>query len=302
MFSVIIPAHNEASVIERCLSSMTKDLTSKTTEIIVVCNGCTDDTAQRARQIAKTKPYIRVIETSTASKIHALNLGDQHAQYFPRAYIDADIQITRNDLLRTISALNQDSSILIAAPKLDVDLCGSSFAVKAFYTIWMQLPYFTTGQMVGSGIFIMSEKGRSRFEAFPEVISDDGYARSLFNENERRMFKESSFKIFAPKTLKNLVKIKTRVRFGNMEVAQKYPIVSIGRDNRMSDMIKLVLKKPWIIGSACIYIYVQLQTKRLSKARMAAADFTTWERDDSSRVNDSSHTNAPSRADDSSRA
>ena len=253
-------------------------------EIILVCNGCTDDTADKARAYLQDYANLKVIETDVASKVHALNLGDEHAKGFPRAYIDADIALDGKALSETIRIMDHNSSILVAAPKLNVDTSRSNFGVRAFYTIWMQLPYFSKGQMVGSGVFILSKKGRSHFQRFPEIISDDGYVRSLFSESERQMIKEAAFTIFAPKTLKNLIKIKTRVRFGNMEVAQKYPSMSIGKDNGMSDIIKLTLKKPWLCIHSLLYIYVQLQTKRLSKARMAAADFTTWERDDSSRI------------------
>lgn len=279
MFSVIIPAHNEASVIERCLTFLTEGLRENCAEIIVVCNGCTDDTAVRAARFSG----IKVIDTSVASKVIALNLGDEAAQYFPVVYMDADITISIKDLAGTIEKMNADTNIMVAAPRLAVDLSRSDMYVKSFYNIWMRLPYFTTGQMVGSGIFILSELGRKRFNIFPNVISDDGYVRSLYQECERRTISDYFFTIFAPKTMADLIKIKTRVRFGNMEVSQKYSNVSIGKDNNSLDIIKLVLRRPWLVFQSFIYIYVQLQTKKLSRARMAIADFTTWERDESSR-------------------
>src|SRR5262245_58336894 len=49
MASVVIPAHNEARVIERGLSSLLEGARPGELEIVVVCNGCTDDTAARAR-------------------------------------------------------------------------------------------------------------------------------------------------------------------------------------------------------------------------------------------------------------
>lgn len=279
MFSVIIPAHNEASVIERCLTFLTEGLRENCAEIIVVCNGCTDDTAVRAARFSGVK----VIDTSVASKVTALNLGDEAAQYFPVVYMDADITISIKDLIGTIEKMNADTNIMVSAPRLTVDLSRSDMYVKSFYNVWMRLPYFTTGQMVGSGIFILSELGRKRFNVFPNVISDDGYVRSLYQEYERRTISDYCFTIFAPKTMADLIKIKTRVRFGNMEVSQKYANVSIGKDNNSLDIIKLVLRRPWLVFQSFIYIYVQLQTKKLSRARMAIADFTTWERDESSR-------------------
>lgn len=280
MFSIVIPAHNESSVIERCLTLLTKNLAPNVAQIIVVCNGCTDDTAEKASKF----DGVQVIDISTASKVAALNAGDQAAQYFPIAYLDADIAISISALAGTVDIMNNDPRIKVAAPSLNVDLSYSNAWVKSFYDIWMRLPYFSSGQMVGSGLFILSEDGRKRFETFPNIISDDGYVRSLFNENERRMINEFSFKIFAPRTLHDLIKIKTRVRFGNMEVAKKYPSMKIGQDNGLSDIAKLSITKPPLLLKSLVYIYVQLRTKQLSQKRMAAADFTTWERDESSRA------------------
>jgi glycosyltransferase involved in cell wall biosynthesis len=80
MTSIVIPAHNESRVIERCLTSILTDARPNEFEIVVVCNGCTDDTAERARGFGDR---VRVIETPIGSKIHALNLGDQHVSRFP---------------------------------------------------------------------------------------------------------------------------------------------------------------------------------------------------------------------------
>src|SRR5579863_9072886 len=90
MISIIIPAHNEASVIARTLQAITAGAEAGELEVIVVCNGCNDGTADTARRFG---PLVRVIETNIASKTHALNLGDESAQGFPRIYADADVVI-----------------------------------------------------------------------------------------------------------------------------------------------------------------------------------------------------------------
>src|SRR5258708_19124503 len=50
-FSIIIPAHNEASVIQSTLRSILASKLDRPLQIIVVPNGCTDDTAARARAV-----------------------------------------------------------------------------------------------------------------------------------------------------------------------------------------------------------------------------------------------------------
>ena len=79
MTSIIIPAHNESVVIRQSLDGITTGDWTQDYEIIVVCNGCTDDTAD----IARTYPGVRVVETEIGNKANAMNLGDQHATGFP---------------------------------------------------------------------------------------------------------------------------------------------------------------------------------------------------------------------------
>ncbi|WP_116347785.1 glycosyltransferase family A protein [Alkalilimnicola ehrlichii] len=105
MASIIIPAHNEAAVIERTLRTVVPMLAEED-ELILVANGCTDDTAGIARRY---EPQVRVIETDVASKPHALNLGDQAARSFPRIYLDADIELKPEALPRLKAALQAET-------------------------------------------------------------------------------------------------------------------------------------------------------------------------------------------------
>ena len=71
MVSVVVPAHNESGSIGRCLDSMTEGLAENDLQIVVVCNGCNDDTAEIARRFG---PPVEVVEIPVASKIAALRL------------------------------------------------------------------------------------------------------------------------------------------------------------------------------------------------------------------------------------
>ena len=51
MVSFVIPAHNEEAVIGRCLTALLAGARRDELDIIVVCNGCTDRTAEVARCI-----------------------------------------------------------------------------------------------------------------------------------------------------------------------------------------------------------------------------------------------------------
>ena len=92
--SVVIPAHNEQQVIGRCLARLMDGLPPDT-QVVVVCNGCTDDTAGIA---ATFGARLVVVEVDRPSKTGALNAGDGVASGFPRAYLDADIEVSGHDL------------------------------------------------------------------------------------------------------------------------------------------------------------------------------------------------------------
>ena len=98
MPSIIIPAHNEEKVIARCLRELTADSALEGAEIFVVCNGCSDKTAEIASQFAG----VRAVSIDTASKIAALNEGDRLATQFPRVYLDADVLVSGESLKKAM--------------------------------------------------------------------------------------------------------------------------------------------------------------------------------------------------------
>jgi virginiamycin A acetyltransferase len=112
--SIVIPAHNEASVIGRCLRSLLKGALPGELEIIVVANGCNDATYEVAREFGDA---VRVLETPAASKTEALNIGDRTASHFPRFYVDADVQLSIDAVRETCQLLEKDG-VLAASPKL----------------------------------------------------------------------------------------------------------------------------------------------------------------------------------------
>ena len=112
MISIIIPAHNESAVIARTLKAVTDGAEPGEFEVLVVCNGCTDETASIARSFGSS---VRVIETGVSSKTHALNLGDEASQGYPRIYLDADI-LLEIDAVRRLAARLESGQVLAVAP------------------------------------------------------------------------------------------------------------------------------------------------------------------------------------------
>ncbi len=238
--SIIIPAYNEGRTITRCLSTLLEGSLEGELEVIVVCNGCHDDTAARARAFPTRK--VTVIETETASKSYALNLGDEHASHFPRVYLDADIQITIEVMRDLVELLATDQSVLLSAPRAVVDFNASDPFVRAYYRVWTQLPYFREA-MVGSGVYAFSKLGRSRFGKFPEIVADDEYARRMVSPAERKSSK-GTFRISAPRTIQSLLAVNSRVRAGMYELETKFPELSENRGTSPGRTLVTIAKQP----------------------------------------------------------
>ena len=90
MVSIVIPVHNEAGRLAEVLAPVQKVIRDKNWQAVIICNGCTDDSAA----IARSFNAFTVLESEIPSKVCALNLGDQHAKFGARIYMDSDLTIT----------------------------------------------------------------------------------------------------------------------------------------------------------------------------------------------------------------
>jgi glycosyltransferase involved in cell wall biosynthesis len=278
MISVIIPAHNEGSVIARTLTAMIGGAEAREFDIVVVCNGCTDDTANVARRFTR---FVRVIETEVASKTHALNLGDQAALGFPRIYADADVVITP-DAIRSLAQRLEGGDVLAVAPTANVDLFGCSWAVRAYYDVRSHLPSAQEG-IGGSGVYAMSAAGRSRFLEFPSLTADDGYVRIQFTEEERVTLHSVFSTVFPPRRIEQLITTKTRSHFGSVELAARFPERWKHRgESNFNPLLRLCVY-PELWAKLAIYCFVTVVAKRRARKRFRVGA-AGWERDKTSRV------------------
>jgi glycosyltransferase involved in cell wall biosynthesis len=277
--SIVIPAHNEARVIERLLASVLQGAQPGEFEIVVVCNGCSDDTAARARRFG---PQVQVLETPIASKTRALNLGDVHATAFPRFYVDADVQISANAIRDVATLLDDGGSIVVAAPKAVVAYEDRPFLVRAFYRTWTRLPYFSEN-MIGSGVYAFSRIGRGRFDRFPEITADDEYARLIASPSERRSSPTTTFTIHPPRTLRGLLDIMTRARSGMYEFEKAFPELSANNNTDSLRSLQIIATTPSMWRDAPIYLGVMFLAKLRAQRRLRRGDTPVWERDDTSR-------------------
>ena len=276
--SIIIPAHNEESVIGRCLRSITEDARPGEFEIIVVGNGCTDATCDIASGFSSD---VRVLHSSKASKVAALNLGDRSASHFPRFYVDADIEISADAIRGACRSLHQ-TGICAAAPRIAWDLGECNAWVRAFYRAWRLQPYFDNGRL-GSGVYALNRDGHERLSRFPDVTADDEYVRRLFKPQERVTDFDHCFIATPPRTLRDLVRIKTRSRRGNQQLDRVCKNRPSRKWGRMLTFATRILIRPHLWITLPIYTGVVLATSWNAARTIHMTHSALWEKDWSSR-------------------
>ncbi|MEU6372641.1 glycosyltransferase family 2 protein [Streptomyces sp. NPDC046909] len=284
MTSIVIPAHNEAQVIARLLDSLLADSEShgNDTDIVVVCNGCTDGTAEIA---AARGPRVRVVEIPTPSKHAALRAGDDHARGFPRVYVDADVVITGADVQALTEPLEDGTSgILATAPERRIPLDACAWRVRAYYRVWRRLPAVREG-LFGRGVIAVSKAGHSRITALPPLMADDLAASLAFSPEERLVVGSAGVVVQPPKTWPDLIKRRIRAAVSTAQVEQhRTPEDATARTSK-ADLLALLRADPRLLPAVVVFVAAAVVARRKAQKAIRAQDFGTWLRDESSRQN-----------------
>lgn len=224
--SLILPANNEAAHITACLQNVLLCDSPKNdgaVQIIVVANGCTDNTAEIARAMtAKFQARgwaLEVIELEIGSKIAALNAGDAAATADIVAYLDADVLVSAELLAQTVDALSVETPAY-ASGRVKLSLAKSAMT-RAYAMFYLQTP-FMKQDAPGCGYFAMNRLGRNRWGEWPAIISDDTFARLQFTPNERRQL-SAPYEWPLVEGLKNLIKVRRRQNAGVDELNSRFP-------------------------------------------------------------------------------
>ncbi|MCB2177403.1 MAG: glycosyltransferase [Actinomycetales bacterium] len=280
MTSVIIAAFNEAAVIGRNLDLLLAGAEPGELDVVVVANGCTDETAEVARRRG-----VRVLELAEPGKAGALNAGDDAAEHGLRVYLDADIAASAATVRALAAALTTAPSSggptpLVAVPARRLVLDGRPIVVRAYYAIQSRLPAARSG-LYGRGMIALSPDGRARFDRFPDVLADDLFLDSLFTDDERVVVASVRTAVQTPRRTGDLVRRLTRVRRGNAALRARPAVAGspgVRASSRTSWLRDVVLPRPWLAPAGVVYAAVTL----LAEVR-ARRDSGGWEHDTSSR-------------------
>ena len=283
MVSVVIPAHNEASVVGRLLGGLLADAAPGEFEVWVVANGCTDDTAE----IADVFTDVKVLITPQANKHAAMRLADEHAEGFPRLYVDADVELGARDV-RALAAAFEEPGVLAAGPSRALPTGRAErrpWTVRWFYEVWDELPVVRAG-LFGRGVVGVSREGWERLRALPPLLGDDLAASLLFEPAQRRVVAEASAVVHPPRNVRALLKIRTRALVSTLQAADDPELASASGSARtsLSDLRAIAAASPLrATPKVAWFLVVTAATKMRARRAVRTKDFRTWHRDDSSR-------------------
>jgi glycosyltransferase involved in cell wall biosynthesis len=270
--SVVIPAHDEANVIGRGLDRLFGTLGSAV-EVVVVCNGCSDDTAGVVRESGHP---LTVVELDEASKARALRAADEAATALPRVYLDADVLVSGRAIEALLRHLGQPGA-LAARPPVVFDTSTSSWIVRRFYRARSEIPS-VMGSLWGAGMYALSAEGRGRFDGFPLVVADDLFVDRLFRTDEIEVVETDPVVVVAPATTAGLLASFRRTFRGNRALRGVAPAGGRpGTRATVRDVLRLARRGPAELVDASVYAAVVVAARALAWRYPASSG--RWERD-----------------------
>jgi len=276
--TIVIPAHNEGLVIGRLLGQLIPTAQRGDFEIIVVANGCSDDTAEVA---ASFGPAVRVVSIPVASKHEALVVAGRATSDFPLVYVDADVELRAEDVGALAAALRQPG-ILAAAPERVLNLAGRPWPVRWYYDIWTRLPEVRSG-LWGRGVIAVAAEGQQRVAGLPPLLGDDLAASLLFAPHERSIVPEARVIVHAPRTLADLLRRRVRAATGLAQLERAEHAPESTARTRTSDLTAIVHREPRMAPRVAFFLSMAALARLRARRAVARGDYSTWLRDESSR-------------------
>jgi glycosyltransferase involved in cell wall biosynthesis len=275
--SVVIPAHNEAAVISRCLDSLLSGFKPGELDVIVACNGCTDATADIVRSSGHA---VRVLEVEAASKPAALRAAEKELSTFPRIYLDADVVLPAAAARQVLEQLRTGSA-LAARPPINYDTERSSHLVRSYYRARIRVPSVMS-RIWGAGMYGLSAAGRARFGDYPDVVADDLFVDQHFDSGEIAIVNTPPVVVKAPRQTADLLRILRRTYQGNTE-NRALPGRDAERSGTTQSTIRGLARQAITSPTKAIDILAYIMLATYARLTLKVVAPQGWERDNGSR-------------------
>ncbi len=228
--SIVLAAYNEAERIEARIENLAQCDYEGPRELILVCGGCTDDTAERARRWqGKGDLEVRVIEREErSSKASSLNVGVAEARGEILVFADARQRFNRHAIRRLVAPFS-DPAVAGVSGNLEIAATedGTGAGIDAYWKLerWIRKLESEWDSVIGCTGAIYALR-RSAFEPLPEdTILDDVVIPMRAVMAGQRVLFESEAIAFDPQNLSPDKERRRKIRTlaGNYQMLFRYP-------------------------------------------------------------------------------
>ncbi len=262
-FSIVVPVKNEANVIDRLLSALSKlNYPVDKKEIVIVEDGSTDGTFDICMKYAQTHAGVKVLHRPFSNgKPSALNFGLEHAKGEIIAVFDADNVPDADALMAVCRYFENPAVAAVQGKTLSINSKENMLTQFISYeeAVWCEA--YLRGKDVlhlfvhlkGSCQFIRRDV-LEKLAGFNEtVLSEDMELSARLTESNYKIRYASDVVTWqeSPSDLKTLVKQRTRWFRGTMEVALKYGRL-IAKPSRKNFDAETTLFSPFLLIASLI--------------------------------------------------
>jgi N-acetylglucosaminyldiphosphoundecaprenol N-acetyl-beta-D-mannosaminyltransferase len=278
VISVVVPAHNEARVIGRLLDKLLSSAQPGEFEVVVVANGCTDNTADIAASFGSS---VQVLSLPVASKAEALAVGNHAASVFPRLYVDADVELGAEDV-RALAAALRRPGVLGAGPEVTYTMAARPWPIRWYYDVWTRLPEVQRG-LFGRGVVGVSAAGFAHIADRPLVLADDLATSLAFSAEERVVVPGARVTVHPPGSFADLIRARTRAAMGVNQIETLAAAHPSTARTRPADLLDIAAHQPRLAPRVAFFLVVALIARTRARRVAAQRGYSQWLRDESSR-------------------
>jgi len=158
---------------------------------------------------------------------------------------------------------------------------GGNPVLAGYYHLWRSMPYVRKGAM-GGGFYAIDKELRSRFTEFPTLTADDKFTRNIAKPSERRVVQGCYATVTMPQTFGDLLKVKTRWTYGNLELSSLRPDLDVNDKHKHEGAFGYLFWRPWLWLNVPAFVFVFVYAQIAARKRFAKKQ-SAWERDESTR-------------------
>ncbi len=237
-----ILAHNEETHIQDCVRAVLKGLEPDTFKAFVYANGCTDKTAARVEELARTNSQVALRSLTIASKANAWNVAFSEHQSEFMVFSDGDVMPEKGAVLMLLAELKSKPEAVVVSSRQLPHPQGLGLEQKIVG--FLQLPLLH--EYLYGGLYavrrqalvdILAAKG---FTGMPAGITgEDCFLEALLAPNQLLISKCKTY--YEPATFKEYFRYLARLRWQNEQRWMVYGIKPAARPTLASKFTHKVL-------------------------------------------------------------